>query len=190
MSSIDAAEPRHPPAIAWRVLLGLGLLEMVIRIGWSVYGQMQPSLLERFQLAHLIPSLLVLQGALGLVMEPLSGGFSDEQARRMGSRWSLIAGGIGAAVLLFLLTAITLRLDVLHHLALRGVPVFNSARAIEHTVDKARTSLLLAHHGIPTPPAFVSDSLARTTAYVEAALARGAILVKKPLFGSQALGQT
>src|SRR5690554_3969841 len=41
------------------------------------------------------------------------------------------------------LEQITLRMDVLHTLSELGVPVLNPARAIEHTVDKARTSLRL-----------------------------------------------
>src|SRR5690554_5811502 len=39
------------------------------------------------------------------------------------------------------LEQITLRMDVLHTLAELGVPVLNPAKAIELTVDKARTSL-------------------------------------------------
>ena len=86
------------------------------------------------------------------------------------------------------LEAITLRLDVLHRLRALGVPVFNSARCIERTVDKAMTSVLLHQHGIPTPPTFVSESLQRAQVYVATALARGVTLVKKPLFGSQGKG--
>ena len=86
------------------------------------------------------------------------------------------------------LEAITLRLDLLHRLAALGVPVINSARTIERTVDKAMTSLLLHRHAIATPQTFVSESLARSRAYVETTLARGVSLVKKPLFGSQGKG--
>lgn len=86
------------------------------------------------------------------------------------------------------LEAITLRLDILHRLSALGVPVMNSARSIERTVDKAMTSLLLHGHGIPTPETFVSESLHRTRDYVEQALAQGVSLVKKPLFGSQGKG--
>ncbi len=86
------------------------------------------------------------------------------------------------------LEAITLRLDILHSLAALGVSVINSARTIERTVDKGMTSLLLHKHGVPTPETFVSESLERTRAYVEATLTRGVSLVKKPLFGSQGRG--
>ncbi|MCP5202439.1 MAG: RimK family alpha-L-glutamate ligase [Gammaproteobacteria bacterium] len=86
------------------------------------------------------------------------------------------------------LEAITLRLDYLHLLEALGCPVFNSGRVIERTVDKAMTSLLLRHHGVPTPETFVSESLAAARDYVAGVLARGDSLVKKPLFGSQGKG--
>ena len=86
------------------------------------------------------------------------------------------------------LEAIVLRLDVLHHLAELGVPVFNSGRTIERTVDKAMTSLLLRQRGVPTPATFVSESLAAARDYVERQLSLGRTLVKKPLFGSQGKG--
>ncbi|MGE0859385.1 MAG: RimK family alpha-L-glutamate ligase [Gammaproteobacteria bacterium] len=86
------------------------------------------------------------------------------------------------------LEAITHRLDVLHRLASLGVPVVNSARAIERTVDKGMTSLLLHQHGVPTPVTFVSESLERAREFATRALAAGATLVKKPLFGSQGKG--
>jgi len=50
------------------------------------------------------------------------------------------------------LEQITKRLGVLHALRELGVPVYNDARAIERSVDKSMTSLLLSAQGIPTPP--------------------------------------
>jgi len=45
------------------------------------------------------------------------------------------------------LEQVVLRLDLLHALRELGVPVYNDARAIERTVDKGMTSLLLQHAG-------------------------------------------
>lgn len=86
------------------------------------------------------------------------------------------------------LEQVVLRLDVLHCLALAGVPVFNSGRAIERTVDKAMTSFLLAHHGIPTPPTWVCETLAEAQARAAPLFAAGEEVVLKPLFGSQGEG--
>lgn len=86
------------------------------------------------------------------------------------------------------LEEVILRLDVLHTLALLGVPVFNSGRAIERSVDKALTSVLLSLAGIPTPRTWVIEDRARARALAAPLLAAGRRLVLKPLFGSQGEG--
>lgn len=86
------------------------------------------------------------------------------------------------------LEQITLRLDVLHALQALGVPVFNHGRAIEKSVDKAMTSLLLHRAGIPTPPTWACESREQAQAVVDAQTAAGYGLVAKPLFGSQGIG--
>ena len=86
------------------------------------------------------------------------------------------------------LEEITLRLDFLHILEQLGCPVFNAARTIERTVDKAMTSLLLRKHDIPTPATFCSRNRESARMYVEQKLKAGCRLVCKPLFGSQGKG--
>lgn len=83
---------------------------------------------------------------------------------------------------------VTLRLSVLHALKDLGVPVYNDARAIERSVDKAMTTFLLRRHGISTLPTWVSERhpVARSVLMREAS--RGHELVIKPLFGSQGKG--
>ena len=56
------------------------------------------------------------------------------------------------------LQQVIFRLDVLHALKLLGVTVYNDGRAIERTVDKAMTSLLLGLAQVPTPPTWVCES--------------------------------
>jgi len=86
------------------------------------------------------------------------------------------------------LEQITLRMDVLHTLAELDVPVFNSAIAIEHTVDKARTSLRLHLAGLNTPKTWACENrvLARKIAIQQ--FAKQNTLVIKPLFGCQGKG--
>jgi RimK family alpha-L-glutamate ligase len=86
------------------------------------------------------------------------------------------------------LEQITLRLDFLHALQEVGVPVHNDAGAIERSVDKARTSLLLRRAGVPTPPTWVCESPAQARAVLMRETAAGHELVAKPLFGSQGAG--
>src|SRR5699024_2803394 len=77
---------------------------------------------------------------------------------------------------------ITLRLDILHALAELGIPVFNTASAIERTVDKARTSLLLHHKGISTPHAWACEDLEQVHFLTARAQREEYELVLKPLF--------
>ncbi|MBL4637810.1 MAG: RimK family alpha-L-glutamate ligase [Proteobacteria bacterium] len=86
------------------------------------------------------------------------------------------------------LEQITLRMDVLHTLAELKVPVFNPASAIEHTVDKARTSLRLHLAELSTPRTWACENKAKATKIVKQQLSLGRTLVLKPLFGCQGKG--
>src|SRR5205085_12381341 len=55
---------------------------------------------------------------------------------------------------------VTKRLGILHALRELGVPVYNDARAIERSVDKSMTSLLLRAAGVPTPRTWAMESAA------------------------------
>jgi RimK family alpha-L-glutamate ligase len=86
------------------------------------------------------------------------------------------------------LEQITRRLTLLHGLRAQGTVVCNDARAIERTVDKAMTSVVLAQARVPTPDTWVVESATAARAVVEAIAATGQALVLKPLFGSQGEG--
>jgi tetrahydromethanopterin:alpha-L-glutamate ligase len=83
---------------------------------------------------------------------------------------------------------VTKRLGVLHALRELGVPVYNDARAIERSVDKSMTSLLLHAARVPTPPTWATESFAEAQRIVTRESASGHSLVVKPLFGSQGKG--
>jgi RimK family alpha-L-glutamate ligase len=80
---------------------------------------------------------------------------------------------------------VTKRLGVLHALREFGVPVYNDARAIERSVDKSMTTLLLHAAGVPTPPSWAIESPEQAQRLVMREGAAGRALVLKPLFGSQ-----
>lgn len=88
------------------------------------------------------------------------------------------------------LEQVILRLDVLHGLRDLGLIVYNDARAIERTVDKAMTSFLLKRAGIPTPDTWISESEHEARAIVIREISLGKRIVMKPLFGSQGIGVT
>jgi tetrahydromethanopterin:alpha-L-glutamate ligase len=83
---------------------------------------------------------------------------------------------------------VTKRLTVLHALRDLGVPVYNDARAIERSVDKAMTSLRLRAAGVASPPTWATESVAQAQRIVMRESAAGHALVLKPLFGSQGKG--
>lgn len=80
------------------------------------------------------------------------------------------------------------RLDILHALQMLGVLVYNDGRAVERTVDKAMTSLLLHLSGIPTPYTWVCESREQAHGIILRETMAGRTLVIKPLFGSQGQG--
>ena len=83
------------------------------------------------------------------------------------------------------LEQIIYRVDALHWLEDAGVPVMNSPRAIERTVDKFYTSAILQGAGLATPETVVCE---RPEDAFAAFRALGGDVVVKPLFGSMGLG--
>lgn len=86
------------------------------------------------------------------------------------------------------LEQITLRMDVLHTLAELNIAVLNPATAIEHTVDKARTSLRLHLAGINTPRTWACESVTVALDIAQQQFEAGHKLILKPLFGCQGKG--
>jgi RimK family alpha-L-glutamate ligase len=82
------------------------------------------------------------------------------------------------------LDQIIYRVDALHWIETRGVPVMNSPKAIERSVDKFLTTALLQEAGLPTPETIVCERAGDATA---AASALGDVVVK-PMFGSMGHG--
>ena len=86
------------------------------------------------------------------------------------------------------LEEVTLYLDFLHALRKLNVPVYNQARAIEKSVDKAMTSFLLHSAGIDTPLTWVVHHRDKALEIAERELMQGNLVICKPLFGSQGEG--
>jgi RimK family alpha-L-glutamate ligase len=82
------------------------------------------------------------------------------------------------------LDQIVFRIDALHLLADRGLPIVNGPRCLERTIDKHWTTRLLDDAGIPTPRTFVTERADRA---LEAFAAFGDAVVK-PLLGSGGRG--
>jgi RimK family alpha-L-glutamate ligase len=78
------------------------------------------------------------------------------------------------------LEQIIFRVDALHWIEDRGVPVMNSPRAIERCVDKFYTTALLREAGLPVPETVVCESQDEALA----AIRKMGDVVVKPIFGS------
>jgi RimK family alpha-L-glutamate ligase len=78
------------------------------------------------------------------------------------------------------LEQIIFRVDALHWIEDRGIPVINSPRAIERTVNKFYTTALLREAGLPTPETVVCESI---DSAMTAVRAMGDVVIK-PIFGS------
>jgi ribosomal protein S6--L-glutamate ligase len=83
------------------------------------------------------------------------------------------------------LEQVIFRMDVLHWLQSKGVPVLNPPAAVEACVDKYLTTARLAAAGLPVPPTIVCQ---HSDAALEAFAALGNDVVVKPLFGSEGRG--
>src|SRR5262249_37543422 len=88
------------------------------------------------------------------------------------------------------LEQIVYRVDALHWIEERGVPVVNPPRAIERSVDKFATDARLRDPGLRTPDTVVCESLDEAMAAIRAMLGRGddASVIIKPIFGSMGHG--
>src|SRR5262245_34643949 len=78
------------------------------------------------------------------------------------------------------LEQIIFRVDALHWIEDRGVPVVNSPRTIERCVDKFYTTAILHEAGLPTPQTVVCEGTDQSMAAVRA---MGDVVIK-PIFGS------
>jgi RimK family alpha-L-glutamate ligase len=86
------------------------------------------------------------------------------------------------------LEQVIFRLNILHALYDSGIPVYNTPKAIERTVDKSLTSLLLSRAGIPTPTTWICETPEHAKIILDKETLNGKKIVSKPLFGSQGVG--
>jgi RimK family alpha-L-glutamate ligase len=86
------------------------------------------------------------------------------------------------------LEQVIFRLDVLHALQDLGICIYNEPRAIERTVDKPLTTLLLNRLGLPSPTTWICESAEQARTILDEETRDNKRLVLKPLFGSQGIG--
>jgi RimK family alpha-L-glutamate ligase len=146
------------------------------RTGWHT-DQLCRALAERQHTGRVLPyEGLVARLGSG---HRVAGGLSSESAA------ILDADGVLARIIPDgSLEQIIYRVDVLHWIEERGVPVMNSPRAIERSVDKFYTTALLREAALPTPETVVCEG----TADAMAAVREMGDVIVKPIFGSMGHG--
>lgn len=83
------------------------------------------------------------------------------------------------------LEQVVFRMDALHRVAARGVPVLNPPRAIEAAVDKYLALALVEGAGLPVPETWACESSSGAMAAFDVL---GGDVVVKPLFGAEGRG--
>ena len=81
--------------ILWLQVFGLAMVQGAITLSWVIYNFYLPKLLVEFGFSKsLAVSLLILENALAVFMEPLMGSLSDKKQRWVASRFPFIMLGV------------------------------------------------------------------------------------------------
>jgi RimK family alpha-L-glutamate ligase len=140
------------------------------RTGWHT-DELMRALASRGHTGQVLPY----EGLVARLGAATSAGLSSDRASILDADLVLariIPGGS--------LEQIIYRVDALHWIEDRGVPVVNSPRAIERTVDKFYTTTLLQQAGLTVPETVVCEG---TDEAMSAIRAMGDVVIK-PIFGS------
>jgi RimK family alpha-L-glutamate ligase len=154
--------------------LSLSVSILSVRTGWHT-DELLRALSERGHVGVVVPY----EGLVAAM-----GGSHDPQLRAEGIPLFESDAVLARIIPSGSLEQIIYRVDALHWIEERGVPVINSPRAIERAVDKFYTSALLHEAGLPTVDTVVCERAAEAMAAV-----RGfGDAVIKPIFGSMGHG--
>lgn len=151
------------PNILWVQVWVLAGLQAAITLCWLVYNAYLPQLLVQFGFpGSLAVSLLVIENALSVILEPLMGGLSEKSQRWVGSRFLFISAGvILSATLLIAIPCIVTFVEpksVWRSL----LPIVFVAWALAMTIFRSPAMALLGKYSTPTelPLAFSVVTLA------------------------------
>jgi len=99
-------------AIHWRLAWGVVALQGSLQLGWIIYRAYQPVLLSGHGFASLLVPFALVPGFLGLLIEPISGAFSDRWAFKARGRLLPITVSMLVAASVFLTIAGTVQGDI------------------------------------------------------------------------------
>jgi hypothetical protein len=173
--AVEAAPER------WGPVLALAGLHGAVSLAWVAYNLYLVELLVRAGFdAWLATVLLTVEGVLGGLVEPLTGGLSDRTRRGIFRRFFLVMGGVLLAALIFL--ALPLAAVGTRPGPATLVPALLIAWALAMAVFRAPALSLLARHARPATLPLAASVLTTAGALVGAAApsARGWLLSLGP----------
>lgn len=88
--------------ILWRQVFGLATVQGAISLTWLIYRMYLPQLLAGFGFPGLDQLIQIIEDAVAMIMEPITGGISDRTKEFMGVKFPLIVLGIILSSVLFI----------------------------------------------------------------------------------------
>ncbi|MBE8968626.1 MFS transporter [Nostocales cyanobacterium LEGE 12452] len=136
--------------ILWVQVWVLAAVQGAITLSWLIYNIYLPQLLTQFGFsASLAVGLVLVENALGAVLEPLMGGLSDQARRWIGTRFPFISVGMILASALFIAIPCVVSLIPPTTVMRSLLPIVLVAWALAMTIFRSPAMCLLGMYSTP-----------------------------------------
>ncbi|MFN6530187.1 MFS transporter [Nostoc sp. ChiSLP03a] len=136
--------------ILWVQVWVLAAVQGAITLSWLIYNIYLPQLLTQFGFpASLAVGLVLVENALGAVLEPVMGGLSDQARRWVGTRFPFISVGMILASALFIAIPCVVSLIPPTTVMKSLLPIVLVAWALAMTIFRSPVMCLLGMYSIP-----------------------------------------
>ncbi|MEM7553970.1 MAG: MFS transporter [Cyanobacteria bacterium P01_A01_bin.84] len=136
--------------ILWMQVCGLGIVQGAITLTWVIYNFYLPQLLVQFGFPKsLAISLLILENALAVFMEPLMGSLSDQTQRWFANRFPFISVGVLLSSALFIAIPCIVTFVPPNTVLRYILPVVVVAWALAMTAFRSPVLSLLGRYALP-----------------------------------------
>ncbi|WP_445628070.1 MFS transporter [Nostoc sp. DSM 114167] len=136
--------------ILWVQVWVLAAVQGAITLSWLIYNIYLPQLLTQFGFpASLAVGLVLVENALGAVLEPVMGGLSDQARRWVGTRFPFISVGMILASALFIAIPCVVNLIPPTTVMRSLLPIVLVAWALAMTIFRSPVMCLLGMYSTP-----------------------------------------
>ncbi|MEH2043120.1 MFS transporter [Nostoc sp.] len=136
--------------ILWVQVWVLAVVQGAITLSWLIYNIYLPQLLTQFGFpASLAVGLVLVENALGAVLEPVMGGLSDQARRWVGTRFPFISVGMILASALFIAIPCVVSLIPPTTVMRLLLPIVLVAWALAMTIFRSPVMCLLGMYSTP-----------------------------------------